>query len=74
MADMWEIKAQTEDTQISDTGPGFTTVRKVTYRVTSGPAKGTQGTVSIPIDEYNAQTVKNAIDAAVYHLDQVANL
>lgn len=74
MADMWQIISQTEDTEISDTGPGFTTVRKVTYKVTSGPARGTTGSVTIPLDEYNAQTVKNAIDGAVYHIDQVANL
>lgn len=74
MADMWVIKNQVQETQLSDTGPGFDTVWKVTYQVTSGPAEGTVGVVNVPVAKYNAQTVKNAIDAAVYHLDQVAGL
>lgn len=74
MADMWHVTGQVQDTVISDTGPGFTTVWKVSYRVDSGPAKGTQGIVNIPVDEFNKDTVRQAIEAAVYHLDQVAGL
>ena len=74
MADMWHVVSQRQDTELSDTGPGFTTVWEVTYQVDSGPASGTRGKVKVPAATFNAQTVKNAIDAAVYHLDQVGNL
>jgi hypothetical protein len=74
MGDMWHVKSQVMDTEISDTGPGFDKVWVVTYMVDSGPAKGTTGKVNIPIAEFNATTVKLAIDAAVYHLDQIAAL
>lgn len=74
MADMWHVTAQGQDTVLSDTGPGFETVWEVTYVIDSGPAKGTKGKVRIPAAEHNAETVKQAIDAAVYHLDQIANL
>jgi ethanolamine utilization microcompartment shell protein EutL len=49
-------------------------VWKVKYMVDTGPATGTQGEVVIPAGQHNAETVKMAIDAAVYHLDQVAGL
>jgi hypothetical protein len=74
MAEMWEIKSQVQETQISDTGPGFETVWVVTFRITSGPAVGTIGKVNIPVSQYNAQTVKDTITAAVFHIDAVANL
>ncbi len=74
MADMFRIKSQVQDTVISDTGPGFDTIWKVTYVVTSGPAEGTQGFVNIPVRQYNKDTVVKAISAAIYHLDQVAGL
>jgi hypothetical protein len=74
MADMWHIVNQVQDTEISDTGPGFTKVWVVKYEVDNGPATGTRGVVHIPVDRYNAELVRNTIDAAVYHLDQVAKL
>jgi len=74
MPDMWHIVAQSQDTVLSDTGPGFETVWEVTYQVDSGPAVGTKGKVRIPVGQYNAELVKNTVDAAVYHLDQIAGL
>jgi len=74
MADMWHITKQVQDTEISDTGPGFDHIWVVKYQVDSGPATGTVGEVHIPVAQYNAKTVKDTIDAAVYHVDQVAKL
>lgn len=74
MADMWTIVNQRQDTVLDENGPGFSTVWEVTYRITSGPASGTRGTVRIPVDQYNANTVKETISAAVYHVDAVAGL
>jgi hypothetical protein len=70
----WSITGQRLDTELSDTGTGFTTVWRVSYKVTSGPATGTTGYVNIPADQHNADTVAKAINAAVYHLDKVAGL
>ena len=74
MAQMWTVVSQRQETEISDSGPGFQTVWIVKYRITSGPATGTVGEVHIPVDQYNADTVRNAIDAATYHVDAVGNL
>ena len=74
MADMWHIVSQVQEPVISDTGPGFDHVWEITYMVDSGPATGTRGKVRVPVDRYNSQTVRNAVDAAVYHIDQVASL
>jgi hypothetical protein len=74
MADMWHVTGQNLTTEISDQGAGFVSVWAVKYAVDSGPAKGTTGTVNVPAAQFNADTVKQAIDAAVYHLDQVAKL
>lgn len=74
MADMWHVTSQTLSTELSDSGTGFTPVWQVKYLVDSGKAKGTRGQVNVPAEQYNKDTVKAAIDAAVYHLDQVAGL
>jgi len=71
---MWTITSQRQDTVLDENGPGFRSVWEVGYRITSGPAQGTTGMIRVPVDQYNAETVKNAIDAAVYHVDAVAGL
>lgn len=70
----WHVVSQRQETEISDTGPGFATVWVVKYVVDSGPATGTTGEVHVPVSQFNAETVKNAIDAAVYHVHMVAGL
>lgn len=74
MADKWHVTSQSLQTELSETGVGFTPVWQVKYVVDNGPAKGTRGQVNIPASDFNADTVKSAIDAAVYHLDAVAGL
>lgn len=74
MADMWHVTSQSLQTELSETGVGFTPVWQVKYVVDSGPAKGTRGQVNVPAEQFNADTVKAAIDAAVYHIDKVAGL
>lgn len=74
MADTWHVTAQSLQTELSESGTGFTTVWKVQYKVDSGPAEGTTGYVNIPASQYNKDTVTKAIAAAVYHLHQVAGL
>lgn len=74
MADKWHVVSQTLESDLSDTGTGFTPVWVVNYQVDTGPATGTRGRVRIPAAQFNKDTAKAAIDAQVYHLDQVAGL
>lgn len=72
----WRIipQGQRLTTELSPAGGGFHDVWEVTYEVTSGPAKGTFGTVKIPAESYSAEAVKEAIEAVVGHLHNVAEL
>jgi hypothetical protein len=74
MADTWSVSNIRQETQLSEDGPGFRPVFKVSYRVNSGPAQGTQGHVIIPAGEYREETVKNAIDAMVANHHRISNL
>lgn len=74
MADMWHVVSVTEDTVLSETGPGFVKVKDVKYMVDTGPAKSATGMVQIPVQQFNAKTVEETINAAVAHLDAVYKL
>lgn len=74
MAAQWHVVSQSLTTQISDSGPGFESVWEVRYMIDSGPAKGTRGQVNVPAAVFNADTVKEAINAIVTHNDAVAGL
>lgn len=74
MAQTWTVTSQRLDTDFSDSGLGFVPVWRVNYSVNSGPASGTTGYVNIPASQYNADTVKQAIEAQVTHLHKVASL
>lgn len=74
MAQTWTVTSQRLDTELSDSGTGFVPVWRVSYSVNSGAAAGTTGYVNIPASQYNADTVKAAIDAQVTHLHNVASL
>ena len=74
MAVKWHVVSQNLTTQLSDTGPGFESVWEVKYMIDEGPASGTTGMVNIPAAQYNAPTVKSAIDAIVQHNHNVASL
>ena len=74
MPAMWHVKNQKQDTVLDDQGPGFMTVWEITYVIDDGPAQGVQGVVRIPVSRFNADTVRATIDAAVFHVVQVAGL
>lgn len=63
-----------QTTELSPTGAGLRDVEKVTYQIDSGPAAGTQRTVTIPIELYTAENVKAAIEQDVTNVDSVASL
>lgn len=74
MADNYTVLSQTQEPDINPAGTGFVQTWHITYKVTSGPAKGTIGQVSVPEDEHDAATVKSMIEAKISTLGQVASL
>lgn len=76
MADMWQIDSSgiRQSTILSNAGTGFVNVWEVPYVITSGPATGVSGTVSVPEGLYNADNVRQAVQAAVDAHTSVAGL
>lgn len=70
----WHVISQNLTTTISESGTGFESVWEVRYQIDSGPASGTRSMVRVPAAQYNADVVKQAIDAQVYHVHNVASL
>jgi hypothetical protein len=65
---------QVPDTEINPAGTGFIGVWKVTYRVTSGPAKDTIATATVEEAEHNADGVAAIVGAKVAQLSDIASL
>lgn len=74
MADNYTITSQKQDVRINPAGTGFENVWEVTYKVTSGPSRGTSATVTVPEEDHNAEYVKGTIEDKIAALDEVANL
>jgi hypothetical protein len=70
----WHVVSD-EETSVPGSGARpFIDVRQITYHVDSGPAMGTEGHVNVPIEQYNGQVVKAAIDAMITAHDEVSGL
>jgi len=65
MASDYQVGNPQLQTEISDSGTGFTKAWEVPYTVTSGPAQGTKGAVRVPADQYSADAVHTLIRQAV---------
>ena len=74
MAANYTVLSQKQNVEINAQGTGFQNVWEVTYKVTSGPSKGTVGTVSVPEEDHNAAYVGQAISDKISQLDDVASL
>jgi hypothetical protein len=70
----YTVTSQSQSTEINPAGNGFISVWNVTYKVTSGPAANTSGTVTVPDDQHNAVSVKAAIEAKIAQLSDIASL
>ena len=70
----YAVTSQSQSTEISPAGNGFINVWNITYKVTSGPATGTLGTVQVSEDQHNASDVKAAIEAKIAALSDIASL
>lgn len=74
MADNYQIMSQRPDVQISPAGLGFEDVWIITYKVTSGPSRGTVGTVTVDNAGHTADNVKRVIEDKIANLDAIAGL
>lgn len=74
MADNWKVLNQKQGTEINSQGTGFDDVWTITYQVTTGPSRGTIGTISVPEEDHNAEFVSSAINDKVQALDDIAAL
>lgn len=74
MPETFAITGQAPDMELNDAGSGFVQGWKITYRVTSGAAKGTVGTVFVPNADHNPDYVSTEIAAKVKDLTDIASL
>jgi hypothetical protein len=74
MAQDYKILGQKPVTNINPAGTGFSNDWEVTYQVTSGAAKGTVATVTIPQADHNAEYVDSAIREKLSDLHGIAEL
>lgn len=74
MADTYTITSQAPDMELNNAGTGFINGWKVTYKVTSGAANNTVGSVFVSDDDHNAATVKSLIEAKIRDLGEIATL
>lgn len=64
----------TQSTTLARGGTGIKDVYVVPYVIDSGPATGHGGSVQIDAANFNKQTVKEAIDAQVNSVHDIAGL
>lgn len=74
MADSYVITSQKQDVRINPMGTGFENVWEIQYKVTSGPARGTVATITVPEEDHNAQYVGRAIAEKIKILDSIHSL
>lgn len=74
MADIYSITGQKQNVQINPAGNGFDDVWEITYKVTDGAAKGTNGMVTVTEDDHNAKYVDQAIRDKINALHSIASL
>lgn len=74
MSETYSVGTQAEDQEINAQGTRFIKVWKVPFEVTSGPATGTYGTITVPDAQHTAANVAKMIAAKVADLTAVAAL
>lgn len=74
MGESYAIISQTPDMELNDAGTGFINGWKITYKITSGPATGTPGTIFVGKDQHNAADVASLIEAEIKDSHEIAQL
>lgn len=68
----YKFLSQTQDTEINPAGTGFRQVWHSVFEITSGPAKGTTFTITLPASDHTADNVKKEADLHTAQLSAVA--
>lgn len=63
-----------EETQLSDTGPGWSQVFVVPFAITTGPAKGQHFSVRVPPEDYTPDAIRRHIEGWVQVHHNVASV
>jgi hypothetical protein len=71
MASNYKILTQHQSVNINPAGTGFEDVWEITYKVLSGPSRGTVATVTVPEEDHNADAVQAAIESKISDLEAV---
>jgi hypothetical protein len=74
MANTYKIISQSQTQEINPSGTGFMEMWSIGFKITSGPASGTNGTVLVTTEDHNVSAVKAAVDAKVADLSEIASL
>lgn len=72
----WEVKPDSmrSETQLADGNGGLVTRWVVPYKITGGPAKGTQHAVHLDHDDFTPDTVRQAIANHAANVHAIAGL
>jgi hypothetical protein len=73
MPENFTVLSQKQDIKINPAGTGFEDVWEITYKVTSGPSKGTVAVITVPEEDHNARYIATVIKAKIATLDEVAS-
>jgi len=74
MASDYQVLGQKPVMNINPAGTGFANDWEITYKVTSGPARGSVSTVTVPESDHNADYVDAAIREQMDRLHGIAGL
>jgi hypothetical protein len=74
MASDYQVLSQSQSTELNQAGSGFQDVWNISYKVLTGPSKGTVASITVPDSEHDAATVKSMIEDKIQTLNAVANL
>lgn len=74
MATSYSVTSQEENTVIAPSGKGFQKVWDIGFLITSGPAKGMTGTVTVQDTDHNAAYVGQAIEDKISSMHDIASL
>jgi hypothetical protein len=74
MAQEYKVLSQAKRMNINAAGTNFSHDVEVTYRIESGPAKGTVSTIVVPQGDHNADYVDAAVREDMANFHGVASL
>jgi hypothetical protein len=74
MAQDYKVIGQKQEMNINPAGTGFTQDWVITYEVTSGAAKGSVATITVPASDHNTEYIDTAIRDKLSDLHGIASL